>query len=268
MLDYSVRIPPPLRFLSAAINARHPFWYGFCQNFPLPGSFPAEDATKSTKKEKNEQFFLFLLWSVCGWVEVCVDGWKYVWMGGSVCGWVEVCVDGWKCVWMVKVCVDGWKCVWVGVCVDGMENSIVTSGRPKTQKTPKNVTAPKSSMGRETWCARSPTTTGPKLLTKYPTMLVNDTPLPRNCVGYNSENRKTLKIPTKSKRKKENIDGLFDLISSSWHTTPNRDKLELIGWAKHIRIQTLHRLNPRSHFLKWLLRFQKTQCQILFFCST
>ena len=221
MVDYFVRIPPPLRILSAAITAKHPFWSGFCQNFPLPGSFPAKDATKSTKKGKNEQFFRVLFV-------------KCVWMGGSVCGWAK-----WK-IRLLPLEGPGRKTrqkMW-------RPRRAASAGRRGVRAVPRPRVPNCSLSSRRCWW-----------MTRLRRVTALDTIL-------KTEN------PQNSKRKKLNIDDLFDLISSSWHKTPNRDKLKLTDWAKHIRIQTLHRLNPSSYFLKWPLRFKKNPLPNMVLCST
>ena len=51
-----------------------------------------------------------------GWIEVNVDGWMEIWMGGCRWGWINVDVDGWMDAdvdgW-IQLQIDGSRCKWM-----------------------------------------------------------------------------------------------------------------------------------------------------------
>ena len=57
---------------------------------------------------------------VCMWLEVCVCGYRCVYMVTGVCMWLQVCVCGYRCVYVVTgVCMWLQVCIWLQVCVYG-----------------------------------------------------------------------------------------------------------------------------------------------------
>ena len=58
-----------------------------------------------------------------GWIEVNVDGWMEIWMGGCRWGWINVDVDGWMDAdvdgW-IQLQIDGSRCKWMVAYMVGM----------------------------------------------------------------------------------------------------------------------------------------------------